>query len=539
VSPDDGFSRRRFLGLVAGAAAAGVAAGCSGDSKSTTPGSSAGASSALASPPPPPKAELAGDPFTLGVTSGDPAADSVVLWTRLLPDGGLPATDVPVQWEVSTDDTFASVVAFGQETATATDSFSIHAVAGGLSPATVYRYRFRVGDFVSTVGTTRTLPAKGATVDSLRFAFLSCQDYQDGFYTAYPHLVTDQPELVVFLGDFIYEEGPTPGSVRQHDGGEAHDLDSYRARYALYLKDSGLKAARAAAPWIVIWDDHEVTNDYSGDSANNGSGQAFLNRRAAGYKAWWENQPVRMAAPAGADLDINRSFDFGSLMSIVCLDGRQFRSPQVCETDSGGAFASLVKPCPDLGIVNREMLGTAQVQWAQEQLTASDAKWHVIANQVMLGDLTVPDSPLGPLVQVDQWDGYPVARTRFLEAIKASGATNPVVITGDLHASVVNTVSDGTVPVATEFLGPSVTSRFPLQINGIDLRGPFNALPATKPNLVFTDGDHHGYVVVTVTPDKMTAQYRVVAAVDQPSSDISTLATFDVAAGTIGPVKRA
>jgi len=201
-----------------------------------------------------------------------------------------------------------------------------------------------------------------------------------------------------------------------------------------------------------------------------------------------------------------------------------------------------VHPCPDLELTDREMLGPAQVAWARDQLTASGARWNVIANQTIMTDLE-SSTPLGTYVQVDQWDGYPAARSRFLDAVKASGATNPVVITGDIHASVVGSVFDGTDAVATEFVGPSVSSSFPLtfDVGGtvVDLRGEFDKLPAQKPNLVYTDAGHHGYVVVTVTPDRLTSQYRVVSTVAQPSADVSTLATFDVEPGKVGPVRRA
>jgi alkaline phosphatase D len=536
MTNDDGLSRRHFLGLVAAAAAAGLAAGCSDDDEGKgepEPSEPPGV------PPAPPAADLSGDPFTLGVTSGDPAPDSVVLWTRLAPDGGPPSGDVVVQWEVSADDAFTSLVAVGVQPATAADNFSIHAVAGGLAPATAYKYRFRVGDFTSPTGTTRTLPEVGATVEDLRFAFASCQDYQAGYYTAYPHLVADQPDLVVFLGDFVYEDAADPKGVRQHTGEALRSLDDYRDRYALYLKDSGLRAARAVAPWIVIWDDHEVANDYASGVAVSGSGDEFAQRRANAYKAWWENQPVRMAAPTGPALDINRSFAFGSLLSVVCLDGRQFRATQVCETDQTRQFPSLVPPCPDLELIDREMLGTAQNAWVQDELTRSEARWNVLANQTIMSDLKANVAGRD-YVQVDQWDGYPAARSRLLQAIKASGATNPVVITGDIHATVVGSVFEATEAIASELVGPSLTSSFPdALVDGVDLRSAFNSLPIIKPNLVFCESSRHGYVVVDVTADRMTAQYRMVDGVDQPSSTVSTMATFDIAPGKVGPVKRA
>ena len=213
---------------------------------------------------------FASSPFTLGVASGDPLPDSIVLWTRLAPDplaadglGGMPDVPVAVRWELADDDAFRQIVQSGTATASPTLAHSVHVDVTGLAPNRTYFYRFTAGNEVSPTGRTRTAPAPGTAVDRLRFAFASCQKYEDGFFTSYPHIVADDPDLVVFLGDYIYEyaSADLDDPVRAITGGKLAVLSDFRNRHATYKTDADLQAAHAAAPWIVTWDDHEVTND--------------------------------------------------------------------------------------------------------------------------------------------------------------------------------------------------------------------------------------------------------------------------------------
>ena len=246
---------------------------------------------------------LPGGLFALGVASGDPAADGMVLWTRLAPvplaaDGGMPPVPVPVRWEVAEDDRFARILRSGTARASADWAHSVHVEVSGLRPARVYHYRFIAGGETSAVGRTRTAPAAGAPVDRLRVCFASCQKFESGFYAAYRHMVADDPDLILFLGDYIYENEPYPtGAVRTHGQPEAVDLPGYRIRYATYKRDPLLQAAHHAAPWVLTWDDHEVANDYAGAlDEYNGDPITFLRRRAAAYQAYYEHQPLRAAA---------------------------------------------------------------------------------------------------------------------------------------------------------------------------------------------------------------------------------------------------
>ncbi len=527
-----GLSRRRFLGLLATGAAAACTGG-GGDSSRTsgTVGTTEPPTTvvAVAAPPDP---GLVTNPFTLGVASGDPLPDAVVLWTRLAPQpiggGGMPAVDVPIAWEIAVDESFEFLIRSEVVTAALADAHTVHVDATGLMPARDYWYRFRVGDYVSPAGRTRTAPEAGATVDRLPFAFASCQDWQDGFYPAHRHLSGEDVDVVLFLGDYIYEGGVDRFSaVRQHDGPRAETLAAYRDRYALYKGDRDLQAAHAAAPWIVIWDDHEVSNQYGGDTPlGQQSAEEFTVRRAAAYRAWWEHQPVRLPPPNGADLQIYRRFDFGGLLSVLALDGRQYRDPAACGGDIGITCSAVDDPA-------RTLLGAEQESWLLDGLEASDARWNVLANDVMMTNFFVELGTSG-VVNPDQWDGYRPARDRLVEGMRESGATNIVVVTGDIHAAVVGDVGTGEDDaVATELVGMSVSSRFPP-----DLGPSFELAASLNPRVRFGDAAVHGYVVCEATPELLRADYRVVGDVTERATGISTLATFEIADGVPGAIRR-
>lgn len=296
------------------------------------------------------------NPFALGVASGDPWPDSVVLWTRLSTDplgptgAGLPVSAVLVAWEVAHDEAFTRVVRRGTVPATPEQGYAVHAEVYGLEPGRAYFYRFLAGGEVSPVGRTRTMPAMNADPERLRFAFVSCSDYQNGYFNAYGHLGREDVDLVLHLGDYIYEYGPNPRGVRQHNGPEIVTLDDYRRRYALYKGDTQLQAAHAAAPWIVVWDDHEVENNYAADvPEERASGEApvtreaFLARRAAAYQAYYENMPLRASSlPKGPDLQLYRRLTWGRLAQFSMLDTRQYRTDQPC----GDGFKPPARPWP-------------------------------------------------------------------------------------------------------------------------------------------------------------------------------------------------
>jgi alkaline phosphatase D len=462
--------------------------------------------------------ELPGDPFTLGVTSGDPDATSVVLWTRLrAKEGAMPDADIDVTWELAADPSFAQVTATGTATAEARYGHSVHQVVE--VDGTAY-YRFRVGDYTSPVG--RCLPA--SETDTLKMASASCQHYETGYYAAYRDMAEWQPDLIVHLGDFIYEGSGTPevgeGRVRTHLTPEPTTVEEYRTRYELYLSDQDLLAARAVAPWAVIWDDHEVENNYAALIPQDEADLAgFPARRDAAYQVWWEHMPVRLPAPtAGQDFPIYRAITWGSLADVLLLDGRQYRDDQAC----GDATLSFDPPCDEVFDPTRAMLGAEQEAWMAEQLRSASGAWTVIAQQTVMSRLVLN----GAILNYDQWDGYPAARERFYGAVRDAARDSVVVITGDIHlAGVGRLVDDDGRALGTEWVTTSISSRATVPEGTEDLVNGF-------PDVVDVELSHRGYTRHVVTPAEWVAEYRIVEDVLSPDSPVSTWKSFRVAAGS-------
>jgi len=481
---------------------------------------------------------FADDPFLLGVASGDPTPTGGVLWTRLAPKPlepgvGMNGVRTVVNWQLADDDKFSKIVKQGRATAAPELGHSVHVDVDGLTPDRWYFYRFTVGDATSDVGRFRTTPEASANTP-LRFAFASCQHYEQGLYTAYAHMAREELDLVSHLGDYIYERSPIPGSVRQHANEEPLDLDAYRIRYGQYKSDALLRAAHCVCPWLVIWDDHEVDNNYAGTHGENNmeSEEQMRSRRAAAYQAWWEHQPVRVPrARSWSDLTIRRTIDWGRLARIFLLDGRQYRSPQSCDG------ATVKAPCGDSADPKRTMLGTDQERWLTDGLASSKSQWQVLANQVMMAPF---DSMPGPDVRLamDQWGGYPAARDRLLNAIAKHAPNRTVVITGDIHSNWVNELhSDFAKPerpvVAAEFVGTSISSGG----DGSDRTAlASDAMLSDNPHIKWQNS-RRGYVSCAVTPDAWSAEYRTVAFVSKPDAPVSTPTKWRVEHGRPGVQK--
>jgi alkaline phosphatase D len=531
-------SRRLFL---AGGAAVLVAscsdattAPASTTAASTTLGSTTSTTEAPTTTSTLPAVELPSDPFTLGVASGDPDETSVVLWTRLAIDplngGGMPADDIAVAWEISDTPSFDTVSSSGTELATAARGHTVHVVVP-LDQGTWY-YRFRVGSFTSPIGTTRSADATATTA---KFAAASCQNYANGEYAAHRDIAEQRPDFVLWLGDYIYEEAGLTGAedttARVHLGPEPKTVEEYRNRYARYKTDPNLQAAHAACPWFVIWDDHEVENNYAGVTPQDPADAAgFAARRFAAYTAWWEHQPVRLDPPVAADQEyrVYREARWGGLINLALLDGRQYRSDQAC----GDVTLSLDPPCPENADPARTMLGDAQEQWLYDTLGSSTAVWNVIGNQVILADSTFD----GAVLNYDQWDGYPVQRQRILDHLGESAVPNVVVITGDIHLAAVAQLRAGGrgtgTPVGVEFVTTSISSA---GLIGDELTDVLKAFP----DLVDAELSHRGYSLHTVTPQHWTAEYRFVADVARADSEVSTFGTYVVEAGSNTVAKKA
>ena len=473
------------------------------------------------------------DPFQLGVASGYPSHHSVVLWTRLAPqpqlaDGGVDPLPIAVQWQVARDEAMRDVVASGTHIADAQWAHSVHVEVTGLAPARWYWYRFRVGDAFSAIGRTRTAPAPQTLVDRVHFAFASCQQYEQGWFSAHAHIANDAPDFVAFLGDYIYESSWGRAHVRKHNAGEPYTLADYRQRYALYKSDPDLQRAHAACPWVLTWDDHEVDNDYANDRPEDGMPRdAFLLRRAAAYKAFYEHQPLpaRMR-PIGADLPLHTQWQWGALLQLHLLDGRQYRSAQVCPTRAGGSAIIDVESCAALNDPSLTMLGQAQEQWLHHSLGQTKAHWNVLAQATLMAPLDRRNRQGAARIWTDGWDGYPAARQRLLQTLATQRVRNPVVIGGDVHlfwvADLHAQPDQAQSPViASEFVCTSITSQGPTQAS-------VDTLLKQNPHLKYGHSEHRGYVRVELTAQQWRADLRALENEKTPNSNCQTLARFVV-----------
>jgi alkaline phosphatase D len=493
---------------------------------------------------------LAGNPFSLGVASGAPRSDGFVLWTRLAPEplsanpetpGGMRGADVAVDYEIATDAGLHDVVRKGEATAERAFAYSVHLDVGGLEPGRPYWYRFMSGDAASGVGRAVTLPAVGAPLDKLRFGFVSCSNYEHGYFSAYRHLTDENPDVVLFLGDYIYEtiEANKPTVRRHSDGVTATTLPLYRNRYAQYRLDPDLQNLHARAPALVTWDDHEVENDYADQWSQWFVEPArFLLQRAAAYRAFYEHMPVRpiLSHPQGPVMRVYDRFSFGDLIEISMIDGRQYRSREACygPPNKGGGHLESNASCPERLAAGRTMMGFAQESWLYSGLAHSKAQWNVIAQDVLMAQLRQKLNG-ADAYWTDDWDGYPANRTRLLKRIGDSRVANPVVIGGDIHAFFANDLhldfDDPASPVvATEFVGTSISS-YPAPYALFAQAVPDN------PHVRFCESRRRGYVSVDLERTRMQVRLRVVSDAHDPKADIATLKTFAVESGKPGVVE--
>lgn len=472
------------------------------------------------------------DPFQLGVASGDPDHRSVVLWTRLapqplLPDGGMPNESVSVDWEIAEDEGFSKIASKGTATATPQLAHSVHAIPKGLKPDRWYFYRFRAGDAVSPVGRTRTLPAPNAMPESLRFAFASCQHYETGLYTAYEQMARENLDLVFHLGDYIYEGGARQNLVRIHIGAEIQSLSDYRVRHSLYRSDPLLHRMHAVCPWVVTWDDHEFENNYANDISEDAGVDpvAFLQRRANAYQAYYEAMPLRpRSLPQGPHMQLFRKGSFGRLADFMVLDTRQYRTDQPNNDKASKINEEALNP-------KATMLGARQRGWLQSQLISSEAKWNILAQQVMMGMVQSFRAGQEGFSSMDQWPGYAYERMELMRFIAERKVPNTVVLTGDIHSNWANELriddrQPDTPSVAVEFVGTSISSGG----NGRALPEYIDVLKSLNPFVKFHNTER-GYVRCTVTPQEWKTDYIGVEDVTKPGGNIVTRASFVVHSG--------
>ncbi|MFH8836127.1 alkaline phosphatase D family protein [Streptomyces sp. NPDC017868] len=482
------------------------------------------------------------DPFTLGVASGDPLPGSVLLWTRLAPrpfepGGGLPAARVPVHWELARDERFTRSVRRGLAVAHPEFRHTVHVEVGHLDPDRVFFYRFRVGGWISPVGRTRTAPAPGAHNSRLKLAAVSCQAYQDGYFTAYRHLADEDLDVVFHLGDYLYEYAvDATGGARAYTDRTLPDvfdretltLEDYRLRYALYKSDPDLRAAHAAHPFVVTWDDHETENNYAGDTSEDDvPPEEFLLRRAAAYRAYWEHQPLRRPQlPEGPDMKLYRRLRFGRLAQFDILDTRQYRSDQAY----GDGWQV---PGPESEDPARTLTGAAQERWLLDGWRASGARWNVLPQQVVFSERR-DRATAGFKLSMDSWDGYPASRQRILAGAEAAGVENLLVLTGDVHVGYgLDVKADFRDPasrtVGTEIVATSISSGK----DGADRPSNHDKLMRANPHLRFLNG-RRGYVTVALGEESARADFRTVPYVTRPGAPVATAASYVTEAGDPG-----
>ncbi|UCM89445.1 alkaline phosphatase D family protein [Streptomyces marincola] len=459
------------------------------------------------------------DPFRLGVASGEPDDNGFVLWTRLAPEplapdghGGMPRAPFDVRWEVAEDERFRRVVRRGRALALPDLAHAVHPRVRGLRPGHLYFYRFRTGDWTSPAGRVRTAPRAGTLPGSFTFATASCQAWYHGWFSAHRHLAADAPDLVFFLGDYIYEYAITAGNLWRQGAslGEGHDretvtLAEYRLRYALTKSDPDLQAAHAAAAFVITPDDHEVQNNYADETSQYGTPpEDFRLRRAVAYRALYENAPLSLAAlpVGGPDARYYRRLRIGDLATFNVLDTRQHRVPA------------------------RSILGASQERWLLDGLRRSRTTWNVLAQQVAV--MHVTDD------RTDQWDGFPEARQRLLDTFAERSVRNPVVLTGDTHrATAGDLLADFRDPDSRVVGSELITTSIASDGDGAD-HDAYEPDWTQHPWVKFYNG-RRGYTLCRMTPRELTADFRSVPWVERDgSAPVSTLARFVTEAGRPG-----
>lgn len=461
-------------------------------------------------------------PFYHGVASGDPLADRVMIWTRVTPEDSLSSIDI--EWEIADNAQFESVVKDGSLSTSPENDYTVKIDVDGLEANRYYYYRFKALGETSPVGRTKTLPA--GNVDSLKFAVVSCSNWQHGYFNAYERIAAKDVDVVLHLGDYIYEYGINNARNvdRRHlPEHEIVTLAEYRTRYSQYHLDDGLRSMRQQHPMITVWDDHELANDTYIEGAQNHQPDEegdFSARKAAARKAYYEWIPIR-------DGDKHyRAFHFGNLADLVMLDERQEGKTKPAAGTSDPIYA----------LQNRSMLGKEQLAWLESQLKKTAATWKVIGNQVMFSDLdrtaVSPESPKN----MDSWDGYPAEKKKVADVIRENNVKNVIFLTGDTHSSwAFEVVADPLEkkrtrnyrPFAVEFGGTSVSSTNSNESMPDDtVKLMEQAYLDTNPHLKYVNRRDHGYLLLTLYGHSAKAEWYFVDTILQPDTTERLARTF-------------
>jgi alkaline phosphatase D len=449
----------------------------------------------------------------------------------LAPNRGMTPGNHLVQWQLASDHSFRRIVASGTLKATSAFSHSARVEVQGLTPARDYWYRFTHGKHRSPAGRARTLPAPGQAAIDLRIAVANCQQFEHGHYAAYAHIAAAAPDLVLHIGDYIYESAPTTGRIRAHVGSLCRTLDDYRQRYSQYQMDPSLQAAHAASSWLCTWDDHEVANDYAGiNTGRDESPSVFLARRTAAYQAYFEHLPLPpSAAPTGSEMPIFTRRSVGDLASIHMLDQRQYRSPEACGQPGRAGDNRVDESCTERLLPDRSMLGFKQEAWLTDGLVNHKAPWTLIAQGTLLSHLD-EKSGAGSVYGTDAWNGYPAARQRLLQSLQQTRTTNPVILSGDLHAFMVGGVNQTpdqleSPLLASEFVASSISSDSRPQAQLDQWR-------AENPNVLLAAGEHRGYLWLHLRRDRLQVDLMAIDNPIDPDSGKHLLESFVVEAGS-------
>lgn len=481
------------------------------------------------------------DPFALGVASGRPRPDSLVLWTRLLvSDADRQANNdaMQVRVDVFADAAMRQRIHSATQVTDASRGHSVHVHLQHLKPGTDYWYRFSQGDAISAVGHTRTAPAAMSDVRSLRLALTSCQHYEQGQFVAHQDIAQHDLDFVLFMGDYIYESSNAQYAIRKHNTEEPKTIEQYRLRYEQYKRDPMLQAAHAAHPWVMMWDDHEVVNDYANDvDRQYTSKETFLLRRAAAYRAYFEHQPLLLGpdpeSPGQASMRLYDHFHWGRLADVWTLDCRQYRSAQACRDPLRGGGRMVVQ-CDELNSPHRTMLGWEQEAWLEKTLRPSTRTWKLLAQATQISSTSVP-VPTGRSYWNDAWDGYPEARKRLLQNVVDAKLKNVVTLGGDVHMNVAANlrmaINDPQSPVvASEFVTTSITSR------GMGEKA-LATVRESNLDLLHARADERGYTIISVTPESVRCDFKTTAFPAGIEVGFKTQASFVVTKDTPGPQK--
>lgn len=531
--------------------------------------------------------------FLHGVASGDPGQHDVIVWTRVTPTGDAGHADIPVDLEVAEDPAFSSGrrLLAGLRAVAGRDHTLKHTLRG-LNPGRDYYFRFHCRGATSDTGRTRTLPAD--SIESLRFAVASCALWSSGFFHAYEAIAgIDKLDAVIHLGDYIYEYGAAADDYGMHIGAKigrapepAHrlvTLSDYRVRHAQYKRDPSLQRAHACAPWITVWDDHELANDswQSGDdTTDEPDSPAWNAKKVAALRAYYEWMPIREPLANDRQSAACRTFRFGDLAELIMVESRLTgRGPALNyerdlkwsgDTPDTEAFNRI------LNTPQRQMLGHWQERWLRATLAQSvqaGVGWQVLGNQVLMARVAAPSvkSAMEPktweeLLQslsegsrkrvlrneslsaydipsnLDAWDGYPAARTRVYDAIRETGA-RVVALAGDTHMAWANELRDDTGRrMAAEFATTSVTS--PSYGDYLPQAPIGEAMAARNPEVIYNDPRSKGFLRIDLNREAVTAQYVVLSGVTARAFSARTSAIFSATRtdrmnpAQIGPVRR-